>query len=57
MLLTVCVACAVNGEVAMLWLGHALSPQIINDLYAVENLDDLDIRIVSIPFARPRFCL
>lgn len=32
----------------MLWLGHALSPQIINDLYAVENLDDLDIRIVSI---------
>jgi protein transport protein SEC24 len=39
---------AVNGEVAMLWLGHALSPQIINDLYAVENLDDLDIRIVGI---------
>ena len=31
----------------MLWLGHAVSPQIINDLYAIENLDDLDIRIVS----------
>jgi protein transport protein SEC24 len=31
----------------MLWIGHAASPQIINDLYAVENLDELDIRIVS----------
>lgn len=40
-------AFAVNGEVAMLWLGHAVSPQIINDLYAVENLEELDIRIVS----------
>ena len=39
----------------MLWLGHAVSPQIINDLYAIENLDDLDIRIVScqgIPLSR-----
>lgn len=39
-------ASAVNGEVAMIWLGHAVSPQIINDLYAVENLEELDIRIV-----------
>jgi protein transport protein SEC24 len=38
----------VNGEVAMLWIGHAVSPQIINDLYAVENVDELDIRIVSV---------
>lgn len=45
-------AFAVNGEVAMLWLGHAVSPQIINDLYAVENLEELDIRIVGSKCAR-----
>ncbi|GHJ87945.1 hypothetical protein NliqN6_4347 [Naganishia liquefaciens] len=39
----------INGEVSMLWLGHAVSPQIINDLYAVENLDELDIRITQLP--------
>ncbi|KAJ9121491.1 hypothetical protein QFC22_002107 [Naganishia vaughanmartiniae] len=39
----------INGEVAMLWIGHAVSPQVINDLYAVENPDELDIRITQLP--------
>lgn len=36
-----------NGEIAFLWLGSALSPQILNDLYGVENLNEIDTRIVS----------
>lgn len=35
-----------NGEIAILWLGSAVSPQILQDLYAVENLDELDTRMV-----------
>ncbi len=30
----------------MIWLGAAVSPQILDDLYGVENLDELDIRMV-----------
>ena len=37
-----------NGEIAFLWLGAAVSPQILNDLYGVENLDEIDTRIVRI---------
>lgn len=36
-----------NGEIAILWIGQAVSPQILQDLYAVENLDQLDTRMVS----------
>jgi protein transport protein SEC24 len=36
-----------NGEIAMLWLGNATSPQIIDDLYGVETLEEIDIRMVS----------
>lgn len=39
----------INGEIAMLWLGQAVSPQIINDLYGVDNLEDLDVRITRLP--------
>lgn len=35
-----------NGERAILWLGQAVSPQILHDLYGVENLDELDTRLV-----------
>ncbi|GAA99536.1 hypothetical protein E5Q_06237 [Mixia osmundae IAM 14324] len=38
-----------NGEVAILWLGHAVSPQILTDLYGVESLEDLDIRMSVLP--------
>ena len=38
-----------NGEIAILWLGSAVSPQILQDLYAVENLDELDTRMASLP--------
>lgn len=37
-----------NGEIAFLWLGAAVSPQILNDLYGVENLDEIDTRIVRL---------
>jgi len=39
-----------NGEIAMIWLGAAVSPQILDDLYGVENLEDLDTRMVCPPF-------
>ena len=35
-----------NGEKAFLWLGASVSPQILQDLYGVENLDELDTRMV-----------
>jgi protein transport protein SEC24 len=35
-----------NGERAILWLGQGVSPQILQDLYGVENLDELDTRMV-----------
>lgn len=39
-----------NGEKAFLWLGASVSPQVLQDLYGVENLDELDTRMVSFPF-------
>ncbi|BGP15597.1 hypothetical protein JCM10213_004114 [Rhodosporidiobolus nylandii] len=38
-----------NGERAILWLGQGVSPQILQDLYAVENLDELDTRMTQLP--------
>ncbi|GAA6050283.1 hypothetical protein JCM3770_002770 [Rhodotorula araucariae] len=38
-----------NGEKAFLWLGAAVSPQILQDLYGVENLDELDTRMSVLP--------
>ncbi|OCF56260.1 protein transporter SEC24 [Kwoniella mangroviensis CBS 10435] len=38
-----------NGEVAMLWFGSAVNPQIIDDLYGVDNLQDLDVRMTQLP--------
>lgn len=45
--LTVCFSirpdrgCIDNGDVMILWLGAAVSPQILQDLFGVENLDEL----------------
>jgi protein transport protein SEC24 len=30
----------------MIWLGNAVSPQIIDDLYGMESADELDVRMV-----------
>ncbi|WRT70883.1 uncharacterized protein IL334_007882 [Kwoniella shivajii] len=38
-----------NGEVAMIWFGAAVNPQIIDDLYGVDNLQDLDVRMTRLP--------
>lgn len=35
-----------NGERAILWLGQAVSPQLLRDLYDVDSLDELDPRKV-----------
>lgn len=35
-----------NGERAILWLGSAVSPQLLRDLYDVDSLDELDPRKV-----------
>ena len=35
----------------MIWLGGAVSPQIVDDLYGVESVEELDIRMAS-----PRHC-
>ncbi|CED84222.1 transport protein sec24 [Phaffia rhodozyma] len=39
----------VNGEVAMLWLGAYVSPHLLNDLWGVDDLQDLDARMSSLP--------
>jgi protein transport protein SEC24 len=39
---------AANGEIVIIWLGSALSPQVLRDLYGVEHLDDLDVRMASV---------
>jgi protein transport protein SEC24 len=31
----------------MIWLGHAVNPQILDDLLAVDNAEDVDVRMVS----------
>ncbi|GAA6001017.1 uncharacterized protein JCM10292_006332 [Rhodotorula paludigena] len=38
-----------NGERAILWLGASVSPQILQDLYGNENLDELDTRMSTLP--------
>ena len=37
-----------NGETAILWLGNAVSPQILQDLYGVDDAKDLDTRMVCL---------
>lgn len=36
-----------NGDIAVLWLGAAVSPQILRDLYGAESLEELNPRMVS----------
>jgi len=31
----------------MIWFGGAVSPQIVDDLYGVESIEELDIRMVG----------
>lgn len=38
-----------DGEVSYIWFGHSVSPRILDDLYGVENLDELDTRITRLP--------
>lgn len=35
-----------NGETAILWLGAAVSPALLQDLYGVDDLQELDNRMV-----------
>lgn len=38
-----------NGEAVMLWFGGAVSPQILDDIYGVEALEELDVRMTRLP--------
>jgi len=38
-----------NGDIAIMWLGSGVSPQILNDIYGAESLQELDIRMTSLP--------
>ncbi|WVF67842.1 hypothetical protein IAT40_002603 [Kwoniella sp. CBS 6097] len=38
-----------NGEVAMVWFGGAVNPQIVDDLFGVDNLQDIDVRMTRLP--------
>ncbi|KAI9633449.1 uncharacterized protein MKK02DRAFT_38103 [Dioszegia hungarica] len=38
-----------NGETAMIWLGGAVSPQVIDDLWGVDNPEELDTRMTRLP--------
>jgi len=38
-----------NGDIAILWLGAGVSPQILNDLYGAESLQELDVRMTALP--------
>jgi protein transport protein SEC24 len=31
----------------MIWLGGAVSPQIVDDLWGTDNVEELDVRMVS----------
>lgn len=37
-----------NGEMCILWIGSAVNPRFLEDLYAVSRLDELDSRMVSL---------
>ncbi|KAL7416970.1 hypothetical protein BDY24DRAFT_426217 [Mrakia frigida] len=39
----------INGEVAIIWLGAAISPQILDDLWGVDDLQNLDTRMATLP--------
>ena len=43
-------ACPANGEIAMIWFGGGVNPQVVDDLYGVETVDELDVRMVCLPF-------
>lgn len=36
-----------NGDIAIIWLGQAVSPQILHDLYGADSLDELSTRMVG----------
>lgn len=37
-----------NGETAILWLGGSVSPALLQDLYGIDDLKDIDTRMVSL---------
>ncbi|KDE04517.1 hypothetical protein MVLG_05083 [Microbotryum lychnidis-dioicae p1A1 Lamole] len=38
-----------NGDFVILWIGAAVSPQILQDLYGADSLEELDTRMTSLP--------
>lgn len=38
-----------NGEICLLWLGSNVSPKLLEDLYGVNSLEELDPRMTALP--------
>lgn len=43
-----------NGEMCLLWIGSNVNPRLLEDLYGVASLEDLDSRMVSAPAPQRR---
>ena len=41
-----------NGEMCILWLGAQVNPRLLDDLYGVNSLDELDSRMVNCDMGR-----
>ena len=39
-----------NGELQVLWVGQSASPQLLLDLFGVDDIFKVDIRIVRSPY-------
>jgi protein transport protein SEC24 len=43
-------ATADNEELQVLWVGQSASPQLLLDLFGVDDIFKVDVRIVRVPF-------
>lgn len=46
-----------NEELQVLWVGQSASPQLFLDLFGIDDVFQVDLRIVRVPFLSNRFFL
>jgi protein transport protein SEC24 len=44
-----------NEELQVLWVGQSASPQLFLDLFGIDDVFQMDLRIVRVPFLSNRF--
>ena len=44
-----------NEELQVLWVGQSASPQLFLDLFGIDDVFQVDLRIVRVPFLSNRF--